>query len=209
MIRCAECKHAYVGKAINNTLTHYVCALRHRSFSNIEKTCRQKSVRCDLADQAAWDFVKEWLSDKQKFEKLLRDGQREELESLAPKHEELAAIVGMLVGCEKEAAQYARALAKASGVVGQTLEAQIQEVNARYDALCKRRDELKAELSAQRMSNEAIEEAMQFREDVAAGMDNPDFETKRRILELLKVEVKVKDGKCRVGFRPRIVSTSS
>ena len=107
----------------------------------------------------------------------------------------------MLTDCEKEVTDCAAALVKASGAVGRALEEKAHEVNARFDALTRRRDELKAEIAARKVTEEAIDAALRFRQDVFTGTQNPSFEMKRRVLEVLGVEVKVSGTRFWVNFR--------
>ena len=61
--------------------------------------------------------------------------------------------------------------------------------------LCKRRDELIDELKGAKLTVSAIQDALQFAENVRLGTENADYETKRRTFELLMVKVIV-DGRC-------------
>ena len=55
------------------------------------------------------------------------------------------------------------------------------------------RDALQGELTTIRLSDSTLEEALQFAEDVRAGIENADYEAKRRILGLLQVQVVISD----------------
>ena len=92
-------------------------------------------------------------------------------------------------------------MVKASGAVGRALEEKTREVNARFDALTRRRDELQAELTKRQLTDEAVNAALSFRQDVVAGIQDPTFETKRRVLEMLGVQVKIEAGTYRVNCR--------
>jgi len=50
---------------------------------------------------------------------------------------------------------------------------------------------LQVEICVTRLSHRAIQELIEFAKDVSAGIENADFETKRRNLELLKVRVDI------------------
>jgi len=93
----------------------------------------------------------------------------------------------------KETKNYAQEISKAGDVVRHALEAQIADVEKRYAALTKERNELESLLDARRLTEEAVKAALRFREDVVTGMQNPSFENKRKILELLDTQVTVKD----------------
>ena len=74
---------------------------------------------------------------------------------------------------------------------------QIQQANDdRHAKLTAERDRLLAELqAASQFTAEALARAMQFRADIIEGLKHPTFEDKRRYLELLQVQVTIKDGK--------------
>jgi hypothetical protein len=57
---------------------------------------------------------------------------------------------------------------------------------------------------AQVLTEEDIQVALQFRQDVIVGLQNPTFEDKRRVLELLHVQVPVKDQQARIRCRIKI-----
>ena len=116
----------------------------------------------------------------------------------APKREQLAILIEQIVESEKEAADIGKALKVASGVVSRKLQEDMNRLEELYTAQIKRRDELQIAVNVKTMTNENIQAAMRFREDVLVGMKTPTFEDKRRTLELLRVVTTVKDGKARV-----------
>ena len=81
------------------------------------------------------------------------------------------------------------------------LENDTDELDARYTALCARRDALVDALSTNSLSDQAIEDMLEFRADVEAGLLNPTVEDLRRWLELLQVEVVVGGGMATITCR--------
>lgn len=79
-------------------------------------------------------------------------------------------------------------------MVAKLIEVNMQEVNKRYKALCNRRDILQGELSEIKLTDDTIRHAIKFSQDISAGIQNADFETKRQNLDLLQVKVTI--GKC-------------
>jgi len=121
--------------------------------------------------------------------------QQQELEALDPKLEELNTVEAMIADTELEAVEIGQAMKRASGLVARTLDQNMKEVNTRYEALCERRDTLQSEVSVVRLTDSAIQEVMEFAEDVFTGIENADFETKRRILEMLDMSVVANSGR--------------
>jgi hypothetical protein len=74
----------------------------------------------------------------------------------------------------------------------------MNEVNTRYEAMCKRRDVLQDEVSVTRLTDSAIQEILVFAKDVFVGIENADFNTKRRNLEMLDVKIVVDSGQYRI-----------
>ncbi|HEX7593151.1 MAG TPA: zinc ribbon domain-containing protein [Anaerolineae bacterium] len=178
---------------------YYVCQTVNDTW--VERKCKQGTIRARKIETRVWDYVKGLMDNAVEYEHLLREAQRAEVETLAPKQEELETVENMLIDCEQEAAQCAAAMVKASGAVGRALDGQTREVNARFDALTKRRDELKAELAKRQLDDAAVDAALTFRQDVVAGIQNPTFETKRRVLEILGVQVRLNGTRFWVNFR--------
>jgi len=194
LIRCV-CKRAMSGEFFSNH-RYYTCTWRNNHHTHLEKrTCFARSVRADAIDEDVWDGIQGLFGDLDKFERHLRVAQQEELAALNPKQEEFNAVESMIIQTEAEAVEIGQALKRATGLVAKSLEQNMSEVNQRYDALCHRRDTLQAELSVTLLTNDAIQEMVEFAQDVFVGIENADFQTKRRNLEMLKVQVVVDNGK--------------
>lgn len=194
LIRCVR-KRAMSGEFFSNH-RYYTCTWRNNHHTHLEKrTCFARSVRADAIDEDVWDGIQGLFGDLDKFERHLRVAQQEELAALNPKQEEFNAVESMIIQTEAEAVEIGQALKRATGLVAKSLEQNMSEVNQRYDALCHRRDTLQAELSVTLLTNDAIQEMVEFAQDVFVGIENADFQTKRRNLEMLKVQVVVDNGK--------------
>ncbi len=200
MIQCG-CGKAMCGNFFSDH-RYYTCTWRHNHHAGIEvRTCKQKSIRADLIEPIVWSFVMDLFSDAEKLEQSLRLAQQQEIDTLAPKRHELETVELMLAECEMEAAGYAEELVKTrGGKVRQALEARVEEFEERFKALSRQREKLQAELaSGQRLDDESIRAALKFREDIYLGMQDPDYETKRGVLEQLGVQVCVNGRQARIS----------
>jgi site-specific DNA recombinase len=199
-IRCG-CGLAMGGKFTMNR--YYQCTHRSHYLAGMDsRICNAKYLRADLIEAIVWDYVKDLFSDLEKFRRGLLLAQQAELEALTPKREELATVEKMIAQIEDEAANYARALATAqSKLLEHALERQANEIDARYNALIQRRDELKIDLEAQKFTDQAIIDALEFRERIVIGMEEATFADKREVLDRLGIEVIVKDGQARITCR--------
>ena len=197
LIRCA-CGRAMSGEFFSNH-QYYTCTWRNNHHTHLEeRTCRARSVRADAIDVDVWEAIESLFGDLDNLEQHLRIAQQEELVALDPKLEELNAVEAMIVQAEADAIEIGQALKRATGLVAKSLEQNMNEVNLRYEALCHRREELKGELKVTRLTDRAIQELVEFAQDVFVGIQNADFQTKRRNLEMLKAHVQVENGKFKI-----------
>lgn len=194
-IRCV-CGWSMCGRVYHRQWRYYECTWKYNRYKRLEgQECEARGVKADAIEREVWNSIENVFSDTARFERLLRIAQQEEKNALDPKRSEYIAIQTIIKDTEREAEEVGQALRHARGVVAKSLEKNMQDVNKRYDALCTRRDLLQGELGAARLTEETIQEAIQFAEDVRVGIENADYETKRRNLELLRVKVIVDGGK--------------
>jgi site-specific DNA recombinase len=194
LIRCV-CGRSMGGEYFSDH-QYYTCTWRNNHHSHLEeRTCWARSVRADAIEVDVWDSILSLFSDLEKLERQLRIAQQEELAALDPKLEELNAVEAMIVQTEADAVEIGQAMKRATGLVAKSLEQNMNEVNQRYDALCKRKETLQADLSVTQLTDDAIQDLVEFAQDVFVGIENSDFQVKRRNLEMLKVQVVVDNGK--------------
>lgn len=208
MVKC-HCGHAMVGTSSPNGRAHdnwyYECTSKKRRHKGIEEICPQPLVRTDRLEEAVWCYVVDLVTDPETFEAALRSAQRLELDKIRPLREQMEHTLELIKEVEHEADELGRALGKAAGIVGQSLERQIAEVNKRYVQLCHTRDRLLAGIEKEALSDQDISYALNFRDDVFEGLQNVTDQDVRKILELLRVQVTVRDQvvtiTCRVPVR--------
>lgn len=192
LLRCS-CGHSLSGEYFSNN-QYYTCNWRNNHHSNLEeRTCWQRSVRAEAIEPDVWDSIVSLFSDQKILEKYLRIAQEEELAALDPKKEELVAVISVIEETEREAIEIGRALRHASGIVAEKLKQRIEEVDKRYEALVGRQEFLEEDLSKTKLTDEAVQDLLKFADDVFLGIENADFDTKRRTMEMLKIKVTVKD----------------
>ncbi len=165
-------------------------------------------------EDVVWNYVLDILTDPVRYEAERQKAQTREQDTLAPRRERLEIIHDLIKHCEQEAAETATALKNAKGLVSSKLQAEMDSIDDRYTKLTAERDRLSAELQAGvKFDDEALAQALQFRADVLEGLKSPTFDDKRLYLELLQVNVKVKDGRvvirCALPTNPLEVDLSS
>ena len=177
---------------------YYICASNPYSTKVEQRKCEQKPVRCDNLDDLAWESVKGLFSDLDRLWAELKRAQQNELTDQDPKRDELQAIDDFIRQAEAEIDEIAVALRKASGRVGDSLKKQMDDTNARYDGYIVRRAEIQKELGARRLTDDTLKDIAEFAKNVRLGIDEADFQTKRKIIDLLDVQVTVKDDKAQM-----------
>ncbi|MBI3741037.1 MAG: recombinase family protein [Chloroflexi bacterium] len=173
------------------TKRYYRCIRRFY----LKAECREKSVNAGYAEAYTWDSIRVKFSNLDDLWDELKAAQAGMHKEDEPKRAELEAAKEMIEEADRDIDEIAAALPKATGRVGDALQAKSAEANARYAAHVKRRDELTAELGARVLTDDSIADILQYARDVREGLDNVTFDDKRRILESLKVKVTVKGGK--------------
>lgn len=198
MVRCG-CGRLMAGRMMSTGYSYYGCTHRSSAIASLEDVCREKEVRTDLLDAVVWKYVSGVMTDPVRFEKALRDAQSAEMTALEPKQDQLATIQKLIEKCETDASKFASALANITeGVVSKAIREQIENVDKQYTALVQERDALQRQLGARKLTDENIDEALRFRKDVVAGLQNAMDADKRRAFELLQVQVAVKNRQARV-----------
>ncbi|HEY6072991.1 MAG TPA: hypothetical protein VIV15_06225, partial [Anaerolineales bacterium] len=81
------------------------------------------------------------------------------------------------------------------GIVGKSLQKDIDLTNEHYHSQAKRREELIKEIGARRFTDEKLRQARRTREDLALGLKNKTTEDMREMFELVDLKVTVRNGK--------------
>ena len=198
-----ECGHSMAGQGFSHTRRrncYYRCTATTNRFSHLESArCTAKPVRGDFIEGQVWRYVVELLEHREDFERALRTAQETQKRDTEPKVERLATVVEMIAECENEAARCAEALMKISSeLVARALNEKIKEIDRRYEALCRERDNVTKQLTQQKITEEEIVSAMQFRDDVYVGMQDASREDQRAIFGILQVRIVLEQDKARI-----------
>jgi site-specific DNA recombinase len=192
------------GRVMVGTHEKYCCTRRYNPTGNKEP-CTEPLVRGAIIEPVTWNYIMKLVKDPQQFEEKLRQAQAKEGVTMQPKQKELEHVIALLEETEREAEVIARETLKAKGIIAAKLEHQGEEVNRRYEALSARKIELQETLTLE-LTDQTINNLLQFRETVALGLENPTFEDKRLWLELLQASVTVENQKavirCRISSKP-------
>ncbi len=192
-IRCG-CGSAMTGRGLgDHNSRRYVCVSR----TYLKSDCREPSVSAGAIEAQVWDELKNIFRNLKQLKCELLKAQQAEIDAQEPKRDELKAIESNIAHTEKQAAELARALRRTDpdGIVGKSLQADIDKTNALYREQLKRRDDLIAELSSRTLTDEAIGSIIQFARDVRRGIESAEFADRQFAVERLNVQVKVENGR--------------
>jgi hypothetical protein len=192
-VHCGQCGHRMAGNSLKNS-KHRYCRCGRQYFAKLgERVCVKIRVNADVIETRVWEYVLGVMTDPKRFEKALRDAQESEQRASECKRDQLAVVTEQIAESEGEAANLAQAVKNVKGgAVGKALQEKIDQLETLYVLQIQKRDEIQVALiSTQTLTDENIAMALKFREDVMAGLQNPTFEDKRRVFELLRVVVTV------------------
>lgn len=195
MVSCGcGCGLSYTGYTNGKGDRYYY--VREHVLRGLEKprcTATKKLIRAEILEDTAWQYILDAIANSEELESRLREAQRLELEAKQPKRERLSLALEMIAEAEAEAGKLAQAIARSpGGIVGDALERQAADVNARHVKLCRERDNLQAEIEAQELTDGDIADVVSFWAAVKAGLENATLEERRYYLETLRFHTTIK-----------------
>ena len=195
MIRCGICESAMTGHFITTPPNLYYQCGQFYARHKLERRCDARTVRADAIEADVWDEICELFQDLDRLWADLKAAQQNEEDKLKPIRDKLQTVEDFIKHAERDISDIAMAMRAARGRIVAEFEKQQDEANARLDSLFVQREKLIAELGARKLTDENIESIIDYARDVRAGIDGADFDRKRRTLESLGVEVKIKEGR--------------
>jgi site-specific DNA recombinase len=206
LIKCS-CGHKMTG-----TNGYYRCSMRRSREARLEEICQEKGVHGQAIESLVWSYVMGLVTDPGTLEEKLKQAQAEEIRTIEPRKDELDRVEALLIQAEQEADSLAEKIARAKGIVQERLEKRAEGINRRYADLQDRRDHLENSLARRSFTDENITSALDFWKSVRIGLEDPTPEDRRQWLEILRVQVDVKDHKatitCRLPVEPITVELS-
>jgi site-specific DNA recombinase len=153
--------------------------------------CAQRSIQGKDIETFVWEGLKYAFGDLSHLEAQLREAQQNDDARSQPLREELELIRGEITESDEEGLRLAAALLKAEGDLRERFEFLEKQYNARREHLSKRREELEELLGSQGLTDKTVSEILSFAKAVIQGLRTDDFEMKRLMLDVLKVEVTI------------------
>jgi len=203
MLRCGLCGMMYTGE-FSRGRKHGHSDLGRRYYRDtrrveyrfqLEGRCLNKPIRADAIEADIWDEIRELFQDPDKLLNELKAAQQSADEKLKPVRDKLQITEDLIKQAEEELDEIAMAMRAARGRMITKFEQQQDEINARLDALAKRRAKYIKEIGDGMVTDERIDTIMKAAHRVKRGIERANYQGKRRMLEALGTEVTVTPGK--------------
>lgn len=215
LIFCGKCGSRFGGNSIKGT-HRYLCNQFAKVLNRPELKCKQPSVLGPWLDAEAWAYVLDIITDEDKFKQALQLAQKDDDTDKKPAIDELALVNRLIAEKEIESTNLSEQAkrVKPGGLSAQTLQAQMEQVEAAYDELAKQRDELRTKIDQKPITDSDVDRALEarralFEADAKVGMANPTPEAQRALFELFNLKVTVTDQQvdltCRLPVESRTV----
>jgi len=206
-LKCGICGLAMTGLtriARNKEYSYYACSSRFRGEL---KTC-VKNFRTDIVDSQVWNWITEIAKDKDTLATNLQACQALEQEKLAPIQQELESVIELIEAKEQELNEQMDSLSVLNSKRAKAkISVDIENIEKVLDALEARKTELEAKLQAGKLSEQEITGLSDFINQINHDIQIIElaeleglkenklklqvFEAKRRILDMLDIEVKL------------------
>jgi hypothetical protein len=194
-VTCGHCGNKMVGRLMSQKYWYYYCPV-HKG-QRVEGKCDNRYFNVTQVDKAVWSWVKELLLDPEALRRNLKVQQAKQEEANKPLHGRLAVIDGLLADNRRQLEKLLD-LYLAEEFDKEMLTERKTRLEATVTALEKERAGLVTTLEAAALSDDQIMTIEDFARKVAEGLRTAeeDFEAKRRIIDLLDVQVTlaIEDG---------------
>ncbi len=189
---CPYCGYKMTGSKNKDWVGYYSCPAASGKEKGRTRSCDNLHYRADVADEAVWQWIEEILQDEEKLKRGLLAYQAQQEEIVNPVKNELEIINGLIEQQSQELAGLLETMKLLNSSRAKANVAQdIDRVDGTLDELEKRRNSLQEKLETKSITDEQIISLTELAAQVAADLEaiRGNFEAKRRLLELLDVQV--------------------
>jgi hypothetical protein len=188
------------GKTVNpngKLYSYYQCAVASGRLDYARGCDRREWFRADQVDAVVWEWVKSFLTDPSSLRVGLKEYQAEQDRANAPLRERLAIVEDLLADNQRQLERLLE-LYLTGDFPKEMLVERKDRLEDTVGKLERERKALVAQLEAQTLTEEQVESLENFALRVAEGLEyaNEDFETRRRVIEMLDVRatLAIEDG---------------
>ncbi|MCA1554290.1 MAG: recombinase family protein [Chloroflexi bacterium] len=170
---------------------YYFCGRRGR-YRHLAR-CDVKGINADDADRIVWEWVTGLLTDEEKLDKGLREMATLRESELEPKRARLETIDGLVAKAEAKVKRLAAVIADTDDEASlDALRAELKVAGKTRDALMAERETIRAELAHGELTEADRARIMALASVIRARLgDEPTFEQKRELLELLDLRAEL------------------
>ena len=197
-VKCGACNSGMCGYSTvvrGKLYLYYRCNAVMGGVAHID--CKLPSFRVDQVDAAVWEKVKEWLQDAEVLEKSLEKVKAKLEQKNQPLLDHLAMVDDLLAENRRELEKLLD-LYLSTNIKKEMFIDRQKRYETTIESLEKERADLMMTLESQALMDEQIKTIIDFAKKVASGLEGAekDFETRRRIIDSLDVQVRlvVEDG---------------
>jgi hypothetical protein len=179
---------------------YYACnTLTHRHSGIEDRGCKERSVRAEALDQAAWNFALYAKRTYAEFKAMLEEQQEKQRQGFLPVQQRTGQV-------QKELAEVTQKIQRIAGLMSDTdlppeAKAEFTQnlviASRQKESLTQEQEELAqklTELQELMLSDDDILSVLTTREREIAKLQSATFEEKRRYVEKIDLRVKIKDG---------------
>ena len=191
---CGRAMHAQIIKG----RYYYRCSEHSVGHAGIKfRQCHEHMFDGNRLEELIWNYVYNLLHGD--FEADLLAAQEAEKQRHQPIIAEMDVVRQMLAEIDREAESVAKAFSKASGIVADKLQQEMELINKRHVDLSAKLAGMQADLDLAPLSKRQIEQLREFRQRVLRGIDRATQEDRRKYYEILQIQATVKDGKVQIS----------
>lgn len=210
---CGSAMNACYSPSKGKDFFYYKCDTPYEKGITSGRECNQrKHFRADHVDELVWEWVKSYLSDPAKLAEGLTAYKSEQDRETAPLRDRLTVVDKLITDNQLQLDRLLDLYLSGEFPKDALLERQVRLTDT-ISALEREQEELTSQLRAQSLTEGELQSVYDFAVQVAEGLTaaDDDFETRRRIIELLDVRatLAIEEGDKIVYLRCRFGDGSS
>jgi site-specific DNA recombinase len=192
LLTCGECgarmQALACGGGKNRVYLYYSCPARYNP--DFVQRCNQRSFRADRVDGVVWNWITGLLTDPEALRQGLEAEQTEREKKTQPLRDRLEVIDDLRTSHQAQLEKLLD-LYLSGDFAKEVLTERKAQLEKTIAGLADERTELLAHLEARTLSDEQIASVEAFARELAPGLEaaKEDFDTRRRVVELLDVHV--------------------
>ena len=169
---------------------YYSCnSIKNKSHN---RGCEEKRIRAGDSEVIVWDWILGLLLDQEALDRNLRNMAERRKSDSCHFQDRIGDILEKKEGVETRISNVAGALSRATDDFAvSSYEQQIENLSRKRQALSAEEESLRAELAAMELSEADFEVIHQAAAEICQKLENPTFDQRRALLDVLDLEVEL------------------